>query len=89
MRPVPLLLGGLVAGLIVLTGEVILNVVVLQDEMTALVQRFALPLPTLPVLAQAVLRLLLVGVLAVWMALTFDRVFRDLSRSAMVSGLCI
>lgn len=89
MKALPLLLGGLSAGLVVLAGEFVLNLAVLNDEMAELVQRFALPQPTPTVLAQAVLRLLLLGVFAVWLALKLERALGDPHRSAIVSGLCI
>lgn len=89
MKALPLLLGGLSAGLVVLAGELFLNLAVLNDEMAELLQRFALPEPTPMVLAQAVLRLLLLGVFAVWLALKLEREMGDPHRSAIVSGLCI
>jgi hypothetical protein len=89
MRPVALILGGLVAGILILAGEVALNLAVLGDEVALLLQRFALPHPTPMVMAQVVARLLLLGVFAVWLATMLDRTLDNLHMSGIVAGLCI
>lgn len=89
IRPLPLLLGGLVAGLIVLAGEVALNQALLVNEMAMLLQRFALPPPTPVVMAQVVARVLLLGVFAVWLATVLDRAWGNAHRAGITAGLCI
>ncbi|MDD1622057.1 MAG: hypothetical protein LUQ11_11305 [Methylococcaceae bacterium] len=89
MKPFPLLVGGVVAGLIIIAGESLLNLVVLTDEWANLLLRFALPQPTPLVAAQGVLKLLLLGIFSVWLAVTFRPTFPESSRAGVVSGLCV
>jgi hypothetical protein len=84
-----LLLAGFAAGLVILAGELLLNLAVLSDDVAGLLQRFALPQPTAVDMLQAVARLLLLGVFAVWLAMTLDRALQGTHRAGIVSGLCI
>ncbi|UZR30318.1 hypothetical protein [Methylococcus mesophilus] len=89
MKPFPLLVGGVAAGLIILAGEAVLNLVVLADEWANLLLRFTLPHPTPLVAAQGVLKLLLLGIFSVWLAVTFRLALPDPNRAGIVSGLCV
>lgn len=89
MKPFPLLAGGVAAGLIIIAGEAILNLVVLADEWANLFLHFSLPQPTPLVAAQGVLKLMLLGIFSVWLAVTFRFAFPDPNRAGIVSGLCV
>jgi len=89
LKPFPLLVGGVVAGLIIIAGEAVLNLVVLTDEWANLLLRFALPQPTPLVAAQGVLKLLLLGIFSVWLAGTFRLAFPESNRASIVSGICV
>jgi hypothetical protein len=89
MKPFPLLVGGVVAGLIIVAGEAVLNLVVLADEWVKLFSRFSLLQPTPLVAAQGLLKLLLLGIFSVWLAATLKSAFPDPSRAGVVSGLCV
>lgn len=84
-----MLLGGLVTGLIVLVGELALNLAVMGEQMAMLLKRFALPQPTPWVMTQAIARLLLLGMIAVWLASMLARALGDPHRGAFIAGLCI
>lgn len=89
MKPFSLLVGGVVAGLIIVAGEAVLNGVVLADEWTHLFSRFSLPQPTPLVAAQGLLKLLLLGVFSVWLAATLASAFPTPGHAGVVSGLCV
>ncbi|QPK62853.1 hypothetical protein IVG45_18800 [Methylomonas sp. LL1] len=89
MKPFPLLVGGVIAGLIIVAGEAVLNLGVLADEWANLFLRFKLPEPTPLIAAQGVLKLLLLGIFSVWLALAFKPAFSYPHRAGIVSGLCI
>lgn len=61
MKPSPLLLGGMTAGLIVVAGDAVLNLVVPADDWVNLFARFSLPQPSPLVAAQGLLKLLILG----------------------------
>jgi hypothetical protein len=61
MRMLPVLTGGLCAGLVVVAGEALLNLLVLASEWKAQATRLSLPAPTPFAAVQAVLKLLLLG----------------------------
>lgn len=77
------------AGLIIIVGEAILNLVILADEWVNLLLRFALPQPTPLVARQGVLKLLLLGIFSVFLAAAFKPTFPYPNRAGIVSGLCI
>lgn len=89
MKPIPLLVGGVVAGSLIIAGEAVLNLIVLVDDWTALILRLSLPQPTPGVAAQGVFKLLLLGIFAVWLAATFRFAFPFPHKAGIVSGLCI
>lgn len=89
MKIGPLFLGGVAAGLVIIAGEAILNLVVLADEWDQLFLRFALPRPTPFAAAQGVLKLLLLGIFSVWLSLMFKGAFPYPGGAGAVSGLCI
>lgn len=89
MKFFPMVVGGIVTGLIIIVGEAILNLVILFDEWNMLFARFNLPQPTAAVAAQGVLKLLLLGIFSVWLALTFRHVFPYPRRAGIIAGLCV
>ena len=89
MKPFSLFVGGVVAGLIIVAGEAVLNLVVLADEWANLFSRFSLPQPTPLVAAQGLLKLLLLGIFSVWLAATLKPAFPNASHASVVSGLCV
>lgn len=89
VKIVPLFVGGVAAGLVIIAGEAILNLVVLVDEWDELFLRFALPRPTPFAVAQGVLKLLLLGVFSVWLSVMFKFAFPYPGGAGAVSGLCI
>lgn len=86
-RAPALVLAGLASGLLVLGGELLLSQTLLQDDMAQLLARFALPPPKPAVVVQAVLRLLLLGGLAVGLALALEPTCRTPARAALAAGL--
>lgn len=89
MKLFPLLSGGIVAGLIIVAGEAVLNLVVLADEWANLFSRFSLSQPTPITAAQGLLKLLLLGIFSVWLAATLKSAFPKPNRASIVSGLCV
>jgi len=89
MKPFPLVIGGIVAGLAIIAGEAILNLAILAKDWAELFSRLALPEPTPIVAAQGVLKLLLLGVFSVWLANAIRHVFPAPRRAGIASGLCI
>lgn len=89
MKPFSLFVGGVVAGLIIVAGEAVLNLVVLADEWAHLFSRFSLPQPTSLVAAQGLLKLLLLGIFSVWLAATLKSAFPNPSHAGVVAGLCV
>lgn len=89
MKLFPLLVGGAVAGLIIVAGEAVLNLGVLADDWAKLFLLFALPQPTPLVAAQGVLKLLLIGIFSVWLAVRLAPTFVGPNRAGVASGLCV
>ena len=89
MKILPILLGGIIAGLIIVAGEAVLNLMVLADEWTQLFARLALPQPTAAVAAQGLLKLMLMGVFSVWLGATFKPVFAYPHRAGIIAGLVV
>lgn len=89
MKPFPLIVGGLVAGFIIVAGEAVLNLAVLADEWANLMSHFGLHQPTPFVAAQGLLKLLLMGVFSVWLAVALRPAFPGPNRAGFVSGLCV
>lgn len=89
MKPFPLVIGGLVAGLLIIAGEAVLNLLILANDWTELFARLALPQPTPSVAAQGVLKLFLLGIFSVWLAVILRHTFSYPTHSGIASGLCI
>lgn len=89
MKLYPLFVGGIVAGLIIVAGEAILNLAILANEWDELFLRFDLPQPTSLIAIQGILKLLLLGILSVWLSITFKGSFPFPNRAGLVSGLFI
>lgn len=89
MKFFPIVVSGVVTGLIIIAGEAVLNLLILADDWAELFTRFALPQPTAAVAAQGVLKLLLLGMFSVWLAVTLKPVFAYPNRAVIVSGLII
>ncbi|HVF18096.1 MAG TPA: hypothetical protein VNA21_14345 [Steroidobacteraceae bacterium] len=68
MRISALIVGGVVAGAVIILGEVPLNFWLLAEEWSAVATRLSLPQPSAAVAVQGVIKLLLLGVFAVWLA---------------------
>jgi len=67
MRISALIIGGIVAGIAIILGEVPLNLWLLGDEWSQVAQRLSLPQPTALVALQGVIKLLLLGIFTVWL----------------------
>lgn len=89
MKPIPLLVGGFTAGLIIVVGEAVLNLLVLAEDWVNLFARFSLPQPTHLVAAQGLLKLLVLGIFAVWLAAKLKSSFPKPGIAGVVSGLCV
>lgn len=89
MKLLPLLIGGIVAGLLIVIGEAVLNLWLLADAWAELFVRFSLQQPTPLVAAQGVLKLLLIGVFSVWLAVRLAPAFAGPSRAGIAAGLCV
>ena len=68
MRISALIGGGVVAGVVIITGELLLNVWLLAADWLAVAVRLSLPQPTAAVAVQGVVKLLLLGIFVVWLA---------------------
>lgn len=88
-RAPALVLAGLASGLLVLGGELLLSQTLLQDDMAQLLARFALPPPTPAIMVQAVLRLLLLGGIAVGLALALQPACRTPALTVLAAGLVL
>ena len=89
MKPMPLLIGGVAAGLIIVVGEAILNLLILAEDWSNLFARFSLPQPAPLVAAQGLLKLLLLGIFSVWLAAKLKSAFPKPGIAGVVSGLCV
>lgn len=89
MKPMPLLVGGIAAGLIIIAGEAVLNLLILAEDWANLFARFSLPQPTPLVAAQGLLKLLLLGIFSVWLAAKLRAAFPKPGIAGVVSGLCV
>ena len=81
--------GGIVAGLIIIVGEAILNVRLLADQWAKLRAQQALAAPSRAAAAQVPLKLMLLAIFAVWLAVEFKPAEASLLYAGMVSGLII
>jgi hypothetical protein len=78
--------GGVVAGLAIITGELLLNMWLLAADWMEVVARLSLPQPTALVAVQGVIKLLLLGIFAVWLAQRL-RVPNRLHASLLAGGI--
>jgi hypothetical protein len=81
--------GGIVAGLIIILGEAILNVRLLADQWTKLRAQQALSAPSRAAAAQVPLKLMLLAIFSVWLAVEFKPAEASLLYAGIVSGLII
>jgi hypothetical protein len=63
-----LIVGGVIAGLVIILGELPLNLWLLANDWLEVGVRLSLPQPGATVAAQAIIKLLLLGVFTVWLA---------------------
>lgn len=89
MKALSMVGGGFVAGLLILAGEAVLNLAILANDWTGQFARFALPDPTIRAAAQGVLKLLLLGIVSVWLAGAIKPTFPRPGHAGVVSGLCL
>lgn len=89
MSFLPVLGGGLAAGLLIVAGEALLNLALLGKAWAEIFSRFGLPEPGPLVAAQGVLKLTLLGVLSVWLAISFQPVRAHRLPPGIASGLLI
>ncbi len=89
MHILPLAAGGVVAGMIMIAGEALLNLWLLADEWARLFSRLGLPQPTAAVAAQGVLKLLLLGILTVWLTTALKPVRMFPLPPAIAAGLVV
>ena len=88
-RVAALLTGGLLCGLAIVLGEAVLNMLILRHDWTALMTRFSLPPPDAFTAAQAVVKLVLLGVFVTWLACALVPYFGGGPRAAAASGLIV
>jgi hypothetical protein len=81
-----LIVGGVIAGLIIILGELPLNFWLLADDWSEIAVRLSLPQPDSAVAVQGVIKLLLLGVFAVWLTQRLQTVGR-LSASLVAGGI--
>lgn len=84
-----LLTGGVVAGLVIITGEAVLNLWLLAAEWEVLFARFDLPPPSVAVAMQGLAKLLLLGVFSVWLTAMLRPAFATHARAAIAAGLVV
>lgn len=89
MKPLPLLAGGVVAGLAIIAGEAVLNLWLLAEEWAIVFARFSLPEPTAAVALQGLAKLLVLGVFSVWLAAKLRAAFATATRAAIAAGLIV
>jgi len=89
MKAWQLIVGGLVAGGLIVVGEAILNLLLLGEEWALLFARLGITQPTLPVAVQGVAKLLMLGVFAVWLAGHLRYSFHFPYQSGLVAGLIV
>lgn len=89
MKTTHILIGGGVAGLIIVLGEAVLNLVILADAWAGIFARFALSQPGLTTAAQGMLKLLLLGIFSVWLACRLRPAYASGDRAAIAAGLII
>jgi hypothetical protein len=89
MRALPLIVGGLAAGSLIVVGEAILNLLLLAEEWTVLFARLGIVQPTVLVAVQGVAKLLMLGVFAVWLAGHLRYSFHFPYQSGLVAGFIV
>lgn len=89
MKALPLLAGGMVAGLTIIAGEAVLNLWLLAEQWAVLFARFSLPQPSAAVALQGLAKLLVLGVFLVWLAALLRPALATASRAAIGSGLIV
>lgn len=86
-RPsLPLLWGGLLCGALIVAGEAVLNGVLLREDWQAAWLRCQLPAPDARVALQGLLKLLLLGIVTMWLAEALVPRFGSLRRAAWGAG---
>jgi len=85
----PCLTGGLLAGVLIVAGEAVLNLSVLADDWLVLFAQFGLQQPTPLVATQGVLKLMLLGVATVWLSHALQASLGGPSRAAIAGGLFV
>ena len=89
MRSIPVVSGGIVAGTLIVVGEAILNLLLLGDEWNALLLRFELSQPTTAIVLQGLLKLMILGVVSVWLAVGMRPALVRPERAGLVAGLVV
>lgn len=89
MKALALVVGGLVSGLVIVIGEVALNLWLLADEWAGVLARFQMPAPTAAVALQGVLKLLVLGFFTTWLAVKLEPAFANRTRAAITAGLVV
>jgi len=89
MKRVSLLLGGLVAGVVIVAGEAVLNLWLLFDDWSVLRSRQNLPQLGVFEIFQGTFKLLLLGVFTVGLALVFEKAFQSSGRARFAAGLVV
>ena len=83
------ILGGLVAGLILNTGEFLLNEVIFVKQMEEMFQRINVPRPGATFIATAIGITLLLGILMVWLYAMIRPRFGPGPKAAIIAALVI
>lgn len=89
IRALPLLAAGLLAGLVIVLGEAVLNVGLLAGDWDALMTQLGLPRPGPATVAQGLTKLMILGVFSVWLALALARGGSNRQRAAVLAGLVV
>ncbi|MDJ0709539.1 MAG: hypothetical protein QNJ14_04065 [Woeseiaceae bacterium] len=87
INPLRVLVGGLVAGLIIVAGEYILNVIILGTELAAWRERCGLGALTAGQLAAGLVITIVYGVLLIWIYAAIRPRFGPGPKTAVIAGL--
>lgn len=89
MKWLPLGVGGVATGAVIVAGEAVLNLPLLGDDWAVLFARLALPEPTTAVALQGLLKLMLLGVFSVWLSLRLKPGLATPRFAPVVAGLIV
>jgi uncharacterized membrane protein len=83
------LLGGLLAGLVMNTGEFVLNAVLFAQELEAATRKLGLPAPSGDFIAKAVVMMFSIGIIAVFIYAAIRPRFGAGPKTGIIAGLIV